>query len=83
VTRKKKIEWTTTQMAVCDNPECENLAHPENQSPYLPPYGWIAITQGQIVGYNDLSGIQVCSFECLEPAVRRSVECQHEEDFPT
>lgn len=56
------------EMVGCDNPRCKSLDHPESVKPYAPPYGWIKLT-GYVQGHGPALKIEVCSTDCVSPAV--------------
>jgi hypothetical protein len=80
--RRKQSNWPTMQISCCSNPSCNETDPPEQVDPYIAPYGWIALRDAWVIGTNDLSFIQVCSVECLEPAVRHRLEQQSKEQEP-
>lgn len=66
-------------MAKCDNPKCGRTSTPENNPPkptkkdqYVSPYGWIQL-DGWRVGCGPTLNIEVCSAECLTPAVNEKL----------
>lgn len=61
------------EMVRCDNPACKSIGHPESRKPYVAPYGWLHIQRGWFVGCGPNVQVEVCSVECLTPAVEELV----------
>lgn len=66
------------EMVGCDNPRCKSLGHPESQKPYVAPYGWLVISKGWFIGTGPSVKVEVCSIECLTPAVEELVRRERE-----
>ena len=56
------------QRTKCDNPDCKMIGLPESEKPYVPPYGWLTL-KGHFVGCGPAVTVEVCSTDCLAPAV--------------
>jgi hypothetical protein len=67
-------------MIVCDNPKCKNTGRPEwlpekgsRKKGHTGPYGWMQCQIGW-VGRGPYFEIDVCSLDCLTPAVDTKYE---------
>lgn len=73
------------KMFDCDNPKCANTAHPEDGSTtrrQLTPYGWLHIT-GYRQGLGPSYNVDVCSIECVGPALEDVDRQVYEADHAT
>jgi hypothetical protein len=65
----------------CDNPNCESVEVPEweTKRSYEPPYGWIRLT-AMFKGTGPfLKNVDVCSIECISPAIQLQADEYFEE----
>jgi hypothetical protein len=70
-----KIKRTLT---MCDNPNCGVSGNPESLRPYMLPYGWYTVSvMSQGCGK---WRVEVCSLECIEPAVQTIMDKEMEND---
>lgn len=68
---------TTIKMTLCDNPRCGSMKAPESIKPYRPPYAWLTLKGGWF-GSGPSVSIEVCSLECVEPALEDAAKQQEQ-----
>lgn len=61
----------------CDNPPCKHTGDPENQNPYMPPYGWADVTV-TFVGSGPTLKVEVCGPACIQGAIAEAARKEHE-----